>query len=250
MTPVFIPSKGRATGLKTSAHFEDKSHVFVVVEPQDEAAYKEAGHTNLLVLPKDNQGIAYVRNWILENAIKERLKRYWMMDDDITQFSEYAGAKGTKITGDLACYKAEKILVWGVPKLGQGAMEYTQFAWSQKKEIVSPGYCDVAVLINPALVGNIRYRSEMNLKEDRDFTLQILASGVLTARSGKIAFAAPKNGSNAGGLADEYAKLGREAEASKRMIKAWPGVCSDNVKNDGRPDVKINWKAACNYKKS
>mgnify|MGYP000889766874 CR=1 FL=1 len=52
------------------------------------------------------------------------------------------------------------------------------------------------------------------------------------------------NGSNDGGLKEIfYDQSGREAECSRRMIEKWPGVCTANVKEDGRPDVKINWKA-------
>jgi hypothetical protein len=244
---VFIPSKGRPETMKTASCFTDPQFPVVVVEPQEEAAYKKAGWKNLLVLPKNNQGIVYVRNWILEQAIRNDLEKFWMLDDDISQFMRYEGTKGHKIKAEEALEKAAKDLIWNVPNIGQGALEYSQFSWSQKKEIVSPGYCDVAVLMFPKKLKDLRYRSELSLKEDRDFTLQVLASGMLTARAAKIGFVAPKNGSNAGGLSDEYAKSGREADASQRMIKKWPGVCSSNIKKDGRPDVKIVWKNAFNF---
>lgn len=240
MTPIFIPSKGRPSP-KTAQCFEDKSNLIVVVEPQDQSLYK---NVQLAVLPKNDQGISYVRNWILDFARNMDLEKYWMLDDDISQFFEYEGQKGKKISGEQACQKAEEALTWGIPNLGQGAMEYNQFAWSQKKDVVAPGYCDVAVLMFPKKINAIRYRPELDLKEDRDFTLQILNAGMFTGRAAKIAFAAPKNGSNPGGLSGEYAKAGREREASERMIKTWPGICELNIKKDGRPDVKIHWRLA------
>lgn len=243
-TPVYIPSKGRGETLKTAHCFKHPHDPYIVIEPQDEHSYLVGGWKNLVILPENDQGIAYVRNWILCQAIKQGLSRYWMMDDDITKFFEYEGSKGRPIDGEVACGKAERELTFGMPNLGQGAMEYSQFSWSQKKQVVAPGYCDVAVLMFPARVAEIRYRPHMNLKEDRDFTLQVLNAGMLTGRAGKIAFAAPKNGSNAGGLSDLYAQAGREAEASSRMIEAWPGICEPNIKKDGRPDVKIHWKKA------
>jgi len=243
-TPVFIPSKNRATAVKTAQQFDDQNYPTIVVEPQDEKAYRQMGWKNLLVLPKNDQGIAYVRNYILEYVITSRGSvNYWMMDDDISKFIKYIDTKGIKLTGEAATYEAEKHLNQ-VPNIAQGAMEYNQFAWSQRVECKAIGYCDVAVLMYPKKIGSIRYRSDMNLKEDRDFTIQLLAAGHYTARATKIAFAAPKNGSNKGGLSDFYAQEGREAAASERMVKAWPGICTFNRKSDGRPDVKINWKHA------
>lgn len=247
MSPVYIPSKNRADAVKTYKQFKNTDQVVIVIEPQDQAAYEKAlPKASLMILGKNDQGIVYVRNFILEHAIEFGYESVWMLDDDISQFVQYEGSKAIKITANEALAKAEQALKWQVPNIGQGAIEYSQFSWSQTKEIVAPGYCDVAVLLFPQKMGKagIRYRPEMNLKEDRDFTLQVLSKGMLTGRAAKIAFIAPKNGSNAGGLSHEYAVTGREAAASQRMIKAWPGICTSNVKKDGRPDVKINWKAA------
>lgn len=247
MRPVFVPSKNRSTSIKTPTVFKNKDWPVIVVEPQDEEKYRKVGWSNLLVLPKNDGGIAFVRNWILNYAQEKKISHYWMLDDDITAFIVYEGSKGRRVEAEKALETAEKILLQ-IPKLAQGALEYNQFAWSTKNEASAIGYCDVAVLMCADRIGKIRYRSDMDLKEDRDFTLQLLAAGHYTGRASKIAFAAPKNGSNKGGLSDVYAQAGREATASERMIKAWPGICSHNLKPDGRPDVKINWKAALNYK--
>jgi hypothetical protein len=245
LTPIFIPSKGRPNAMKTCKQFDSNNYI-VVVEPQEEADYRLAGHKRLLVLPASHQGIAFVRNFILEHAIANQLPKFWMLDDDITSFKQYVNSTPKNSNGEQALKDAEELFTQ-VPNLGQAALEYNQFAWSGRNQVSVLGYCDVAVLIFPSRVNGIRYRSHMNLKEDRDFTLQVLASGRMTARACKIAFAVPKNGSNQGGLYDEYAADGREREASERMIKEWPNICTWNIKPDGRPDISIHWKKAYRY---
>jgi hypothetical protein len=58
----------------------------------------------------------------------------------------------------------------------------------------------------------------------------------------KYSFSAPKNGSNAGGLKEQYAQEGRELEAVRRMATAWGSdICEPIVKADGRHDLRIHW---------
>lgn len=240
--PIYVPSKGRP---KTSTcRLLRDSHVpySVVVEPQDFESYRaEQNHSWILTLPENDKGIAFVRNFIKDSATKEGLKWYWMLDDDITNTFLIDSGKAAKTPIGAVLLTAQKVFARS-SLVAQGALEYQQFAWSAKKDHAF-GYCDVAVCINVKKTQNINYRKEMELKEDRDFTLQIFASGKLAMRATHCGFAAPKNGSNAGGLRDEYQKIGREADASKRMVEAWPGICILHKKSDGRPDVKINWKA-------
>lgn len=249
-TPIYIPSKGRPE-CPTWHHFTEKAlreQVFVVVEPQDNAEYfeklmKKKG--NLVVLPENDRGIAFVRNWVLEDARRNGFDWLWMLDDDITSFNRAEGGKNHKIGGDECLRGAEEALTEHLGAvLAQGALEYAQFAWSYKggTPYRLNSYCDVAVLINVERTKELQYDPHVVLKEDRDFTLQCLAAGYLTARSSQFSFQAPKNGSNEGGLRDVYQQDGREALASQRMAEKWPGICTPQTKKDGRPDTKINWR--------
>jgi hypothetical protein len=126
-----------------------------------------------------------------------------------------------------------------IKNLAVGGLEYNQFAWAAKKQFAFNGYCEVATFVN---VKNCRvnYRPEVNLKEDRDFVLQSLALGYVSARTSGYAFAAPKNGSNKGGLYDEY-KAGKEKNQVEKFCALWPGIVEPKVKPDGRFDAKIKW---------
>jgi len=236
VTPIFVPSKGRPNASTIRLLKESSLQFTVVVEPQDAERYADAPTA---VLEENNKGIAYVRSWIKQNAGKGW---YWMLDDDITSFYKTANGKSIRVDAATALLGSQKYFM-GDESVAQASLEYQQFAWSSKKPVKYNGYCDVAVCIHAGRTRFCGYREEVALKEDRDFTLQVLSCGYRTARVCAFSFAAPKNGSNAGGLQDEYAKVGNEASASLRMCQLWPGICSPLTKPDGRKDVKINWRA-------
>jgi hypothetical protein len=233
--PIFVPSKGRPDSSTARLLAEAGLAFTVVVEPQDERRYSR---WPTVALDRNDQGIAYVRSWIKANAASDW---YWMLDDDITAFYETANGRNKRADAAKAIRGAEKFFAQD-KSVAQAALEYQQFAWSSKKPVKHGGYCDVAVCTHAGRTAFCSYRPEVSLKEDRDFTLQVLASGYRTARVCAFSFAAPKNGSNGGGLQAEYAKAGREAAASLKMCQLWPGVCSLFTKPDGRKDVKISWR--------
>ena len=240
--PIFVASKARPRQSKLLAMLESSSAKwFYVVEPQDRAVYLANIPTeNLLVLPKNDQGLWYVRQWILDYAKANGIPWYWNLDDDITSFYRNSANGNAQATLEEALSESEVFILKHKKHIGQASLEYKQFAWSQKKRYVWNSYCDVCVAVNSKV--SAKFRSETGLKVDRDFTLQILSTGFLTMKVCKYSCAAPKNGSNEGGLRSEYIS-GREARDSRTMARLWPTACKLVTKKDGRPDVKINWKA-------
>lgn len=249
---VYVASKGRSDDCKTVARLlAEECPVTLVVEPHeapyywrtlcpDEAYTQVHSLLSLVILPHSNKGITYVRNFILGRAREAGHKHFWMLDDDIQQ--TYLTIKGKCIKHPLSdtLHKAEQILA-NVPNLALGALEYKQYSWSAKKPLAVDSYCDVAVLVNVENTRGFSYRD--GCKEDRDFALQAITRGFRTARSTWTCFQAPKNGTNKGGLSEDYAK-GLETHWSTKMVKLWPGICQHFTKSDGRPDVKVNWKLA------
>ena len=171
------------------------------------------------------------------------IERFWMMDDDINGFYVSDGGKTRKIQAKSAIVAAEKLLI-GIDRLAIGALEYQQFSWPAKSDLALCSYCDVCVLIDPAITAPCIYREELSMKEDRDFVMQALASGHVSARCRKISFPCPTNGTNFGGLSEVYARDGEEKAACERMVMAWGSeVCQIQRKRSGRIDLKINWKS-------
>lgn len=241
MKPIFIPTKGRHENCKTAKLLGNLSNLYLVIEPDEEENYrKNYNNYNYIILPKNNMGLAYARNYILNFCKKMNYDWFWMLDDDI---SAILRREGTKLIKDVsALYNAEKLIS---KDTGQLALEYQQFAWSCKKDYILNSYADVCVCINVrcAIDNDLKFRDEVCLKLDRDFTMQIIKSGYKIKRTTLSAFSAPKNGSNKGGLKYLYDKKNKELSDSKKMVEIWgDDICRLNIKKDGRPDVKIFWK--------
>lgn len=241
--PVFVTSKGRAATARTPSLLELSGAPHrICVEPAEVDAYAEHyPRRRLLEIGDSARGLVYVRNWVLARARAEGLGWFWMLDDDIDSFYRVEGRKCVKAPAAAVLLAAQDII--GTAMAAHGALEYQQFAWRQEKVAALNSYCDVAVAIHAGRTRGIGFREGPDLKTDRDFTLQVMASGWDVVRAARLAFSCPKNGSNKGGLAEDYAQAGREERASRWMESAWgPEVCRFSPKPDGRPDVKINWR--------
>jgi hypothetical protein len=241
--PILIASKGRASTSSTiAALLDDGLMPCLFVEPQEWGAYRAAyPAAECVMLEQNDHGLPYVRQQILERARARGVGWYWMLDDDITAFYQVARGRNVKVAPRVALAGAQALFAH-LPDVAQAGLEYQQFAWSARRPVVFNSYCDVAVCIHVDRTRMVNNRPATDLKVDRDFTLQILATGYRTAKVCAFAFAAPKNGSNAGGLHAAYATDRREAQASQVMARLWPGICTFRVKPDGRPDVAIDWR--------
>ena len=247
MLPIYVASKNRSQSSQTLKALKalpdwEKKQFWFVVEPQEYFDYvKVLPQSHLIILPDNDRGLAYARQFILDVAAIERLTWFWMLDDDLTGFFKQVSGKMQRIDLDVALSGAEQFFV-SSNTIAQAGLEYQQFAWSQKKPYTMNGYCDCCVAIHAQRCKSLKFRDEVNLKLDRDFTLQVLSLGYDTLRTFKYAFSCPKNGSNAGGLQGVYQTDGEELRNSQRMCELWGAqVCKLNIKSDGRPDVKINW---------
>lgn len=240
IAPIYILSKGRADSCNTAKLLDHAGVPYtVVVEPQETADYADViDPEKLLSLPDNNQGIAYVRNFILK---QNRGRWFWMLDDDISGFYVRGNKRVDRIDAQTALSESQRI-IQSLKGVVQGGLEYQQLAWSTTKQYALNSYCDVCVLINGGAVGFTKYRDEIALKVDRDFTLQLLSSGKRTARVQIYAFAAPENGSNAGGLQATYQTGIREREAVNQLAAMYPGIVKPVIKKNGRYDAKINWR--------
>jgi len=102
---VWILSKGRPDPVTSKVLDSHGVNHVIWVEPQDEAAYRLALRptASLRILEKDNQGIAYVRQALLDEG--RRIQQpFWMLDDDIHKMfkllDRLPDAKAMKRTAD------------------------------------------------------------------------------------------------------------------------------------------------------
>jgi glycosyltransferase involved in cell wall biosynthesis len=241
--PIFVATKGRAKVRNTINLLEALDIPYLaVVEPDEERKYRKY-ISSYLTLSKNNRGLAYVRQWVLDYARECDMNWFWMLDDDITKFYRVEKGKCIVESADKVLLTAQKLFKEAGDSLAQGSLEYQQFGWSAKKSFSLNSYCDVVVAIHAQRVGDVKFRKETDLKVDRDFTLQLLAKGMLTMRACHCCFSAPKNGSNEGGLQKDYEGGWRERQSSLEMVRLWGSkICKLFVKPDGRNDCKINWR--------
>lgn len=239
--PIFVPSKNRVNNAKLLQVANEQNHVLtVVIEPQDYNKYLQAfPNLKIIVLPKDNGGITYVRNYIKEFTEQNNITYYWQLDDDITNLYHREGTRMVKDSFNVI-KQASELFIGN--NIALGGLEYQQFAWSATKEFVKNSFCDVAVFVDNTKTKGLRYRNYVEGKEDRDFAMQVIKSGQQTARTTLFAFSAPSNGSNQGGLKEIFYDIGKESDCVKNMVELWgQNICVPIVKPNGRQDVKILW---------
>lgn len=237
ISPIFVPSKGRPNPKILNLIPE----AVLVVEPQDLESYKNANPGRLIIsLDKNDQGISYVRQFILTYARLNNIPSFWQIDDDVSVLYENVNGKTTKSCPYYVLQEAEQNFIeWNT---ALGALEYSQYCWGKITSSYSVGYCDVAVFFRTDSLKNINYR-KIGMKEDRDFAMQTVASGLPVTRIKKFGFFCPKNGSNSGGLKPLYDLTNPEIDACKKVVSLWSErYCYIKIKNDLRIDLKINWK--------
>jgi glycosyltransferase involved in cell wall biosynthesis len=237
----FIPSKGRPK-TKTYQLFKDVGiEVIHFVEPNELCNYIVPNKVSIL---KDNQGIGYVRNFMLNYAKSKGHEWVIICDDDVTGFGIFNG-KTIKKDASIWFNILEKAKQLPFELIG---INYTQHAWHEKTSYsINKKFAEVCVLVNVSKI-NWQYRSEFNTKEDRDFALQTIKNGNGILRFNHYWFACPDIGTNIGGLQDSY-KDKKDEDSAKKMCYEWhPFITLQNKGN--RIDMKTDIKGlAQHYKK-
>lgn len=227
----FIPTKGR---LKTKTYklFEEANiPVYHFIEPQEYDLYDVPNKINI---NKNNQGVTYVRNFMLNYAKKNNFEWVVFCDDDVISFGIYNG-KTIKKTASIWFDILERAKKLPFELIG---INYTQHAWHEKKAYsINSKFAEVCVLMN---VQKINWEYKENTKEDRDFQLQTIKNGYGVLRFNHYWFSCPNVGSNQGGLFDLYQSK-KDIEWSKNIVKSWHPFAK-LVKKKNRIDAKIDIK--------
>jgi hypothetical protein len=257
--PIFIPSKGRSHNRKgTVAQLMLSGVPFtLVVEPQEQTVYQNliaslAADNNVsstlasvVSLPLSDQGVTYVRNHILHQLAPVD-GWFWIMDDDIQGFHRATNRVNVSISAAEMLREAMRRM-----KLHSGAalysIDYPFYAWQYNDAAVAVNsYNNIAVVMNRTLLPpGIQYR--FRIREDYDFTLQIILFGQTTVRFRNLSFRVPRMAAAAGGMTDYYEKQKADiAEQNKMFLEMWPSVSREVTKGTGdmiRLDMNIKWMA-------
>lgn len=242
--PIYIPSKGRADNLMTAAMFvADDVDFRVVVEPSQVEAYR-AFKDRLLVLPEDNKGLVYSRNWIKDHSISEGHARHWQFDDDIKEMYRYHRGFRLACSSRIALCVMEDFVdrYENVALSTFNSYFFLPCASGIAYNKLPPFYinyrCYTCFLVLNALPNRWRHR----YNEDTDMSLQVLADGWCTIMFNTFAIQTPETMSAKGGQTDIYVNDGR-LRMARQLERVWPGVV-ETKRRFGRPQhvVKGVWK--------
>ncbi len=248
--PVYIPSKGRADKPFTADAFDrDGVPYRIVVQPDQVDAYaKWAERGQLLVLPEDNKGLVYARNWIKEHAISEGHEWHWQFDDDVRKF--YAVHHGYRVPCDAGiALRALEDFVDRYENVGLASLNSSFFIFINGATQVryKPFYLNSRCYTNFLHRNDLPYRWRHRYNEDTDMTLQVLSGGWCTILLNAFLMMCEGTESNStgningGGQAAVYAGDGR-LKMARELERVWPGVVSTR-RRFGRPQhvVKDSW---------
>lgn len=232
----YIPSKGRPQ-TKTYQLFESAGmEVHHFIEPSEMELYDVPGKVDI---GKNDQGISFVRNFMLSYAKEHSHEWVIMCDDDVTLFGRY-DENGKKAKMDASIWHEIFERVRRLPYEIVG-INYVQHAWYRQRDVsVNSKFAEVCVLMNTSRI-NWRYRAEFDTKEDRDFAMQTIRDGAGILRFNRYFFSCPGVGANSGGLQDLYKKK-RDELAVQSMCEEWTPFLTPRLKKD-RIDIKADLKA-------
>lgn len=249
--PVYVPSKGRSDkALTANALRRDGVPFYLVVEPQEEEAYRSALPADrLLVLPFSNlgQGSIPARNWIRDHAEATGHERHWQLDDNMSMF--YRSWRGFRIPvhAGVALRVCEDFAA-RFGNVGVAGLNYDMFV---------PSTCSApfrrnlhvysCVLVDHAMP----YRWRLRYNEDTDLCLQALTNGWATIQISAVCVKKQTTMMSSGGNTDSlYRSDGEDSERdtfgryqmARMLEREWPGLVKI-IRNFDRYQHSVNWKA-------
>lgn len=228
-----IPTKGRP---KTSTYKLLSASGFTVyhfVEPQDYENYDVPNKVNIMA---NDQGMSFVRNFMLDFSVQNGFKDVLVCDDDINSFGEAKNKRAKNLPDAEAIIKPYQI--FQAAQFALGGFNQRQFAWSEAKSYrVNTGKVNGCFLMKPELIS---WRYKHDTKEDIDFIMQCLDNRRNFVFFGRIFYNTPAIGSNAGGLHEMY-KAKRDTEWARKVALDWPEYAKI-IEQYGRTDVRLDYK--------
>ena len=220
--PVFIPSKGREKSCYTANILAQEGVPFtIVVEPQDAAKYTahHGPNANIAMMPENNKGIAYARNWCKQLAIRDGHQKYWCIDDNIKAFRRRADGQNRRVVAKIALGEIEHF-VDSYQNIGIASLTHSVFAWTRKEDIGLNQQPYSCMLLRSDI--DIWYRE--NIIEDTDYAMQLLNHPGMwcTVIFYKLLMDKATSATMKGGNTEiSHSGMGRE-QRSRMLMEMWP----------------------------
>lgn len=220
--PIYIPSKGRADrSLTANFMLKDGVTFRIVVEPQEQDLYAERfGAACLLVLPKNDQGLIYARNWIKAHATAEGHVRHWQIDDNIARIRRWWYGDRIPVASGAALSITEEF-VDRYENVAVAGLNYYMFAVESK---VRPFFRNSRVYSCSLILNALPHRWRSVYNDDTDFCLQVLADGWCTILMNIFLIEKRPSMTVRGGNTDALYKGDGRAKMARSLERLWPGV--------------------------
>lgn len=256
---IYVISKGRPKGKTFDFLHRANEPYTVVVEPQDEKSYRDAGHENVLVLPENGRGFSYTVNYSKNQY--DGKNPVVIMDDDICNFF-YSVEGEAKIS--LSLKTGEELHEFFVQLNKQiletdfdiGTIGKSAFDWntidvsprlSQQGARTRYSGLPVVIIINNKKLLKMDFDETLCFKSDIDYALKCMYLGFRYAKFVKFLQQTKmnKDGKQAGGLAETYKKVEKIKHSQDVLLERWPNnIVVDPKKkpNNGVPELRIIYK--------
>lgn len=225
--PVYIISKGRWKSRKTArALLKMKVPFNIVVEPQEEEAYRAVLGDKVLVLPAKLSGTGCsipARNFVWRHSIKRGATRHWILDDNIEGFFRLTDNLKVPVS-DGGVFRYAENFVERYTNVGIAGFNYFMFA-PRKSGDIEP------YTLNTRVYSCILIRNDMQVKEcgvkldlrwrgryneDTDLCLRALKGGWITVLfNAFLAFKATTMSGQGGNTENLYKINGEELNPSE-----------------------------------
>ncbi|PHR92003.1 MAG: hypothetical protein COA69_09565 [Robiginitomaculum sp.] len=235
---IFIPTKGRAIRerkKRTWDHLHDEGlECTLVIEPQDVKRYE--GEGDLLVMPENDRGIAYARQFILDQMVEPS----WVLDDDLSSCGEskVGGIKPASFLRVLNMFESdqfsEDVFITG-PSYVQSVRKHDQRHWKFNR------CCSVFYKIFPDAV-KVPYDVDQKLMQDLKFVMQNVLAGKVSVMSRHALFRTATMNSEGGGNEEFYGADGLAESMGRRFMDDVP-FCHWVHRDNGTVRMAVDWRS-------
>lgn len=238
--PIYIPSKGRAGVALTPKMFDACGVPYrIVVEPSQTEAYAAWGD-RVLVLPENDQGLVYSRNWIKDHAREEGHERHWQFDDDVQYMARVFRGNRIPIAANLALGFAEQFVdrYENVALASFNSIFFAPCRYGVTDAKFPPFYLNSRCYTCFLVLNSLPNRWRRRYNEDTDMSLQVLSDGWCTILFNAFLIWTPETMSQKGGQTGIYVDDGR-LRMARQLESMWPGTVSVKRRH-GRPQHVID----------
>lgn len=217
---IYIPSKGRANVHKATKALVGLNYL-LVVEPQEYDEYCNVhSPERVLRLDKNNQGLAYSRNFIKNYSRSIGEEKHWQVDDDIEGFKiRKSGFDRNEKVSAITCLSIVEYCIDIFSNVAIAGINSDIFAFSRKHAVQKNKLTCQCVLVDNNMVGEWAYGGV----EDWHYTLTVLENGYCTLAFDHLMTYSPPPGKNPGGCTDVHYSEHVLRPMLEEFIKLWPG---------------------------